>query len=373
VIKVYFTKRHLSSNPILLELGKNGDEYHSGLNGFWCSYHYSTLTDTCLAIVNGDANDHSLIKTLAVDTGIVDARTDLLKTVPPAVIQAVAASKDNEVSLADIQTATSTEDLVTRILQKLHPGHCKFSFDGKPAARGSFADDFTGTDADLLESRSGWTKEVDGYYKADIYTNSLTFRNDSGTGASLWVCTDQGSANQYVQAYDNDFEGNAECCLIVRAVDESNGLVYRLAGTGAAGARLSNLVAGSHTDLISTQGAEGYGYKIECDGNTIKFFIDTGGGFAQSGGDQTISDHNTETSAGFRTQAATDNVLKFDDFENGALGAAAVSPQVIRINIAWMLKLFPAAFLVGGIVNNPELDRRKAFNPMNWISKKEPK
>ena len=57
-------------------------------------------------------------------------------------------------------------------------------------------------------------------------------------------------------------------------------------------------------------------------------------------------------------------------YGTGPAAGGAAAPQVIRVIITQLWKLFPAAFLLAGVLNNPEVGRRESFNPMNWIRKK---
>lgn len=180
----------------------------------------------------------------------------------------------------------------------------------------AFTDNFTGNDNDLLEDRAGWTLVTDGAYRATVWTNALTFRaGGGGADESLWICTDQGSANHYTQIKDASFDPagtNFACC---RLVDIDNFIAWYLAGLGAAGSRLMKMVAGVLTDLVTVQGANNDVIKVTCEGNTIKFYIDD----VQQGGDQTITDHNTETSQGFVTGQTVGSVTFRDDFEAGPM------------------------------------------------------
>lgn len=306
------------------------DGYVSRDPNFWISRHVSIVSQQQLVLMNGHEDDHAIASNIGFDIGIADLRNQLRTQIDSRLIQTLVLSKDNDLDYDKVVGIETNEDLINRILVELiNPSHCRISFDNDPRPSGTFADDFTGTDGQLLENRTGWTKAVDGLYDAEIDTNELALRTGTGSGDSVWICTDQGSADHYVQAYDVRFASETLVYLCARLVDEDNFIAYHLAGTGGAGARLCKNVSGSLTDsIVTTQGGDGYGFKIECDGNTIRFYRDTGGGFAQVGSDQTISDHNTETSAGFVAGDAT-GPAKWDDFENGTLAVTTAPPTTI--------------------------------------------
>ena len=79
-------------------------------------------------------------------------------------------------------------------------------------------------------------------------------------------------------------------------------------------------------------------------------------------------DYITDAGSGSFAWAADRDVSVYGDDQGG--GAAADGAQVIRVNITRLWKLFPAALLLGGVLNNPDLDRRGVVNPLNWIRKK---
>lgn len=191
----------------------------------------------------------------------------------------------------------------------------------------AFTDDFTGDDNQDIQDRTGWSIELDGTYRCRIWGNGITFRTGGGgSGDSYWICTDQGSADHYTEFKNTDFnavEGDAiyMCC---RLVDNDNFLAWWLGGTGAIGSRLCKCVAGSITDLVTVQGAEDDVIKITCESNTIKFYIDD----VQQGTDQTVTDHNTETSQGIVAEWYTGDATVFDDWEAGPMAAPPATLEV---------------------------------------------
>jgi len=194
----------------------------------------------------------------------------------------------------------------------------------------AFTDDFTGDNDDLLEDRSGWTLVRDGGYTCKIYGNAICFKiGGGGSGVSVWVCTDQGSANHYVQIKQTEFSARSDLNCAARLVDYQNCISYSLQGTGSAGSRLRKIVAGAVTELVQTQGALNDVAKVTCEGNTIKFYLNA----SQEGTDQTVTDHNTETSSGLLGGQAIGSLTYWDDFEAGPMATpAAYIPKVIMIN-----------------------------------------
>lgn len=180
----------------------------------------------------------------------------------------------------------------------------------------AFTDDFTGTNGQLLENRSGWSLVINGAYTAKIYSNAIcSDARGEGAGPSVWQCTDQGSADQYVQATVNFTVASDFLCT--RLIDRTNFLGWYLGGTGAAGSRFVTYASGILTTIVSTQGADTNIIKITCEGNTVKYYKDG----VQQGGDQTITDGNAETSQGFVFEVDSGDVTKFYDFEAGPMAA----------------------------------------------------
>jgi len=182
----------------------------------------------------------------------------------------------------------------------------------------AFTDDFTGTNDDLLEDRTGWTLTTDGGYRMTVFGNEITPRAaGGGSGYSLWTCTDQGSANHYTQVRDKTFYTSADGYWCCRLVDIDNFIGWYCPGSGGTGSRLMKMVATSITDLVSFQGADEDLIKVTCDGNSIEIYQDGG----QVGTTQTVTDHNTETSQGTVQGVALGEVQMWDDFEAGPMAA----------------------------------------------------
>ena len=310
------------------------DTYTSNDPDFWIST-YRDATHILL-LVNGDETDHGLLSGQFIDAGVNDIRTQVHDSKEQAHINTAVNYYPNLIAFA-FDPAIDIGDFITVIMRYLEPEAPALSYDNTPMPSGTFTDDFTGTDGALLEDRTGWALAKDGAYSAEITTNYLGMAtNGGGSGASEWTCTDQGSSNQYVQALDVRFLTIYEgVFLCVRKSDSDNFIAYHLAGSGAAGARLCKRATGTLTDsIVTTQGGADYGFKIECEGTTVRFYRDTGGGFSQVGTDQTITDHQTETGAGFVYDDTSIGglVRKFDDFENGTVGeAGGILPIIMNL------------------------------------------
>ena len=193
----------------------------------------------------------------------------------------------------------------------------------------AFTDDFTGTDGDLLESRTGWTKEVDGLYKLDVYSNGLASRSDgSGSGRSLYVCTDQASNSHYSQCKFPAANSSTE--LVAWAVDQDNYLCLYFSGTGSIGAKMAQRVAGTRSTLLQVSGASGasQAWKIEVDASAqeAEFFLDD----VSQGAASDVSALTQDSSQGLVAGAAVGNTKLIDDFEADALGAAGISIPVVQ-------------------------------------------
>lgn len=185
----------------------------------------------------------------------------------------------------------------------------------------AFTDDFTGTFGDYISARTGWTGTASAGPKIGI-----NIANGGPVGHA--ICTDQGSADQYTQAKTIHFAGGfANSILAVRLVDRQNCIGYLLGGVGAAGRRLSKIVAGTQTDLITSQGVSGEWIKVEAEGTSIRLYEGGTGAtpsWTQVGSDQTVSDFSTETSQGLAlNDGGTGDLAWLDDFEAGALAAPA--------------------------------------------------
>jgi hypothetical protein len=197
----------------------------------------------------------------------------------------------------------------------------------------AFTDAFTDDDDVLLQDHTptgggAWTRQVDGATRALIEANAVTFRaGGGGSGRSVWICTDQGSANHYTQVKQIAFPTLA-CFVCARLVDEDNLLYSECPGTGGTGHDFGKIVAGVDTALVETQGADESTIKIECSGATIKFYINGD----QRGGDITETAHQSETSQGFSTDQTPGDTAQYDDFEADSLAAPpSFIPKVIMI------------------------------------------
>lgn len=303
--------------------------YSSNDSNFWLSNYRSNTH--ILILLNGDDRDHT---TFAAQTGIKSIDFDDIRNglndPKDSIFITKAVTHIDGLNFSDFDSAVSIKDAVEVLIKHLDPIQKSLNFDNAPKQSGTFTDDFTGTNGQLLEARTGWTKTKDGRVDALISGNQLDFDIVAGSGDSAWISTDQGSADQYVHIYDVLFTAYYSLYLAIRLVDYQNFIGYHLTGSGGSGAKLMKRVGGAITDsIISTQGGVGYGFKIECEGTTIRFFRDTGGGFIQIGTDQTITDFQTETSAGLVSNTGT-SAAKFDTYENGTVGGSTLLPSKLN-------------------------------------------
>ena len=195
----------------------------------------------------------------------------------------------------------------------------------------AFTDSFTDTDGTALESHTptggtSWTRQ-DGVAGAAVCTGN-ELRSVSTTRTS-YVCDDQGSADHYVihkcVAFGTSIPNSMVCC---RLADANNAVGWRLVGTGSSGRRLSKVVTGTVTDLITSQGVSSEWIKVEASGSTVKLFEGgtgaTPGTWNQVGTDQTYSENTTETSQGVLI-ASSVAIGWVDDFDVGALGGGGTT------------------------------------------------
>ena len=194
----------------------------------------------------------------------------------------------------------------------------------------SFTDNFDETGPTNLEDRTpsgggAWTL-VSGAAGAAVVAANVLKANS--TTASVYTCTDQGSADQVATFRSKIFATtNTNSFVCISLVDVDNFIGWRLNGTGSTGRRLTKRVAGVNTDLITSQGVDEEWIKLERSGHTVKFY-QGGTGASPSwtpvGADQTVTNFSGETSQGVRTADSSGNAW-IDDIELAALAGAATS------------------------------------------------
>lgn len=171
-----------------------------------------------------------------------------------------------------------------------------------------FQDSFTeASDTDLAshtpDTGTGWTEEV-GAANYAIVASATNTLNTNNTGPGVYVGDDISSANMGVYFKSKVLSSaNSNSIAGINIVDASNGIGFRLAGTGASGSRLTNRLVGVNYDLILRQGVDEEWIGIQrIDSSTVQFYeAGTGaspGTWNQLGTDQTVTDHNTEVSHG---------------------------------------------------------------------------
>lgn len=199
----------------------------------------------------------------------------------------------------------------------------------------AFTDNFNGAGSTTnLESwtPSGggtWTLGAGASGAATVLTAG-ELKSNTAT-ASYYTCTDQGTADHYVSCRSKQLVSTLGSSFVAtRLVDASNCVGWRIAGTGSTGRRLSKIVSGTITDLITSQGVDEEWIRVEASGNTFKLFQGGTGGspsWSQVGADQTVTGFSTETSQGFRIGNNTAGGW-VDDFEAGGLNTSyTISPS----------------------------------------------
>ena len=143
---------------------------------------------------------------------------------------------------------------------------------------------------------TAWTTQSGVAVAAKVFVSVGSRLRLGSTTDSLITSDDLGDADCQVEFEIGQVQTNNDSYIVLRAQDNQNFIGARMAGTGGAGLRLCKVVAGTVTDLVSTQGAIGVKYKITAEGTTIKFFADA----VQLGIDQSVSDFQTETLQGVK-------------------------------------------------------------------------
>lgn len=208
----------------------------------------------------------------------------------------------------------------------------------------AFTDDFNGeaSTVDLQDHTpsggTAWTRVSANANAISVGTAAAaqTHPTVTQTTPGYYLCDDQGSADNYIQARAKYFDaGQRGVFLSSRLVDADNHIGFHRFGTGTSGGRLTKVVAGVATYLVLEQGTDEEWVKVEVDGSTAKLFVGGTGAtpsWVQEGVDQTYSENTTETSQGIALSLAlsigteyTANELLFDDFEAGSLGVVVSS------------------------------------------------
>jgi hypothetical protein len=180
----------------------------------------------------------------------------------------------------------------------------------------AFTDDFTGSENQELEARTGWTKPAGTRYARINASNQLK-AVPNGSVDAHFVCTDQGSANHYTQADVHIGNGTNNSFLTIRMTDADNFIGVRLYTTGW---QLYKRVAGTFTQLGATYidtSTPGDTIKLEGDGNSINVYLNT----ALIIGPETETFNNTETSQGLVVRDTLTKDPWIDNFEAGVVGA----------------------------------------------------
>lgn len=209
----------------------------------------------------------------------------------------------------------------------------------------AFTDTFSDTDGTALDSHSpdtgtAWTNNGldSGAFEISTAAGDELRRSTAGsTTDGYYACDDQGSADHEVIIIENAMgtaqRGFFQAC---RLVDKDNFIGMRLYGNGGLGMRLTKVVSGTATDLISVQGTAAEWRKMDVVGSTARLFLGGTGGtpsWTQSGTDQTYSENTTETTQGLVYNTAIGTVgsgtaVRLDYFEANSLGGSGTTVAV---------------------------------------------
>jgi hypothetical protein len=191
-----------------------------------------------------------------------------------------------------------------------------------------FSDNFNRAD-EILDAGANWTAVVGGRDRLEVDNNRLE-SNGTDSSQEAYLAPDQGSADMYAEA---DWLGSTFTTdyLAVRLVSNTD-LIGMGPGAGST-IRLAKIVGGTVTTFGSVSNAGVLRWRIEVEGTTVRGYVDTGSGFGSPFHTETgVTDHATNTRAGFRTTAVggTDGVALWDNFETGALAAPKSAVVVMR-------------------------------------------
>lgn len=205
------------------------------------------------------------------------------------------------------------------------------------------ADLFTETADTNLESHvpntgTGWTLAAGAAGACLVSSSTDTLRSGTTTASHYVSNPEPANADTYALFRSKTLNPSppANSYVCVRLVNNTNFVGWRLAGNGAAGRRLSKNVAGTITDLITSQGVADEWIKVEASGNIVKLWQGGTGAtpaWVQVGANQTVTDHNTETSIGFQI-GSNSTIDWIDEYEGGTVDGgitAALTGQSLTL------------------------------------------
>lgn len=219
----------------------------------------------------------------------------------------------------------------------------------------------SGGTAYTLHGTSGGLKIASGGSGIDSYT---------AYGSAYWTVDNQGSADQYATAtWGSTFYGFV---LANWVTDQNNWCGYYGAGTGSAGAKLSKMVSGTRTDLISFQGAASSVVKVvmTSSGTTAAIYKDG----VQQGTTQTISGVTPTTtqavmnSASIGSTAVIATYLEFGPNAGGGTTMTIGSWSWAGISgyLAQTLNLATGAWSWSGITMTPNAGTNMTIGSWSW-------
>jgi len=176
-----------------------------------------------------------------------------------------------------------------------------------------FTDDFTGTDGQALEDRTGWTA----YNASGVFEISSNRLSAVVSGSNGVVLCNVSAVDGYAKAIWRGINSQS-CFLCVRAADGSNNVSVRINAGG--NLQVRSEVGGSHTQPISTS-ASGLGFvagdeiQLEAEGDTVRVLRNGSSVVSASLGGRNASD----SGLGIGGSVLSSGAEIIDNFEAGPL------------------------------------------------------
>ena len=191
------------------------------------------------------------------------------------------------------------------------------------------SDNFDRTN-EALDADAAWTKlGGTGGTELSIVSNQLENSNAAGARRA-YESTDQSSADMTVSS---DFVGAVADMLgkttnqvVGRLVDVDN---YIGIGVGPIGqVNCGSRVAGTWTEFETTTQASVQAIKLELEGTNVRCYYDIGAGWVLFHTELSVTDHSTETSAGYVANQNNPGVAVWDNYSNTTIAGSGFTDQV---------------------------------------------
>jgi len=179
----------------------------------------------------------------------------------------------------------------------------------------SFIDNFdevsnTNLEAHTPDTGTGWTLASGSAGSCVVQAGTSELRSRNATNAR-YLCDDQGSEDNFfiIRA---SYLGTAlaDSAVASRFLAPGDFVGWRIAGAGAAGARLSECISNTFTDKVTFQGAVDQWIKVECNGGTAEIFNGGTGGtpsWSSEGSYSIGASLLTDTNQGIRSSEVSTN------------------------------------------------------------------